>query len=339
MINKLIYKNKQHGINLYRYLAEEFCKDPETLSNYIVNSKEPIRKRNKLAAFTHEEYIVEYYLNEDNDHIHEIISNKDGMIVNEMLINIREEYPAYFEDLSKVKYLIDLSNYTVEDNIIKYLPAYKMDYIFGNHRIYINNDATNISFYNPVISSVTDKISYSQCVTNLRMPNNKTKSYSCIYTELSKIAFIKLFDHMFDDDVANSKYFQYSLIMHSNIHESKQISGFLNTTEIFRNGKTIFSYQCQITEELDLKERRIYHIDSRYDSREFVIDVGILPPDKKNPKTHTSVRIKFYGNINKIFEAEYQYNKTISEIMSNFNEVVESLIAIYYEIYKRYPSI
>ena len=309
MINELMYKNKQRGIVLHRYLAEEFCRNAETLSKHIESLQSSVPRMVKMAAFTYNEYIIEYYLIHDLNNILEIITNTDGIIIEENAINIPSEFPAYFEDLTKVIYKLELSDKTVDSNIENYLPYLKMTYSF-NKRFYFNND--NLFLLTTI-------------------PEGKE-----IFIILRDLEYIKLFDRLFDEDIAKSESFSNSMLLKSS--EPTYITGLMNTQQVFENGSTIFSSNFFVKHEIDIKEHRIYMVDRTKD-REFIIDVGILPPDEKHPEARTVVRITLYEDITKVFETSREYEKTISEVMSNFADIVEIIFEIYFNRYGRYPEL
>ena len=311
MINELMYKNKQRGIVLHRYLAEEFCRNAETLSKHIESLQSSVPRMEKLAAFTYNNYVIEYYLVHDSDNIFEIITNTDGIIIEENAINIPSEFPAYFEDLTKVIYKLELSDKTVDSNIENYLPYLKMTYSF-NKRFYFNNDNLFL-------------------LTTIPEGNE-------IFITLRDLEYIKLFDRLFDEDIAKSESFSNSMLLKSS--EPTYIAGFMNTKQVFANGSTIFSSNFFVKHEIDIKEHRIYMVDnSRTKDREFIVDVGILPPDEKHPETRTVVRITLYEDITKVFETSQEYEKTISEVMSNFADIAEIIFEIYFNRYGRYPEL
>lgn len=309
MINELMYKNKQRGIVLHRYLAEEFCRNAETLSKHIESLQSSVPRMVKMAAFTYNEYIIEYYLIHDLNNILEIITNTDGIIIEENAINIPSEFPAYFEDLTKVIYKLELSDKTVDSNIENYLPYLKMTYSF-NKRFYFNND--NLFLLTTI-------------------PEGKE-----IFIILRDLEYIKLFDRLFDEDIAKSESFSNSMLLKSS--EPTYITGLMNTQQVFENGSTIFSSNFFVKHEIDIKEHRIYMVDRTKD-REFIIDVGILPPDEKHPEARTVVRITLYEDITKVCETSREYEKTISEVMSNFADIVEIIFEIYFNRYGRYPEL
>ena len=311
MINELMYKNKQRGIVLHRYLAEEFCRNAETLSKHIESLQSSVPRMVKMAAFTYNEYIIEYYLIHDLNNIFEIITNTDGIIIEENAINIPSEFPAYFEDLTKVIYKLELSDKTVDSNIENYLPYLKMTYSF-NKRFYFNNDEL---FF----------------LTTIPEGNE-------IFITLRDLEYIKLFDRLFDEDIAKSESFSNSMLLKSS--EPTYITGLMNTKQVFANGSTIFSSNFFVKHEIDIKEHRIYMVDSsRTKDREFIVDVGILPPDEKHPKARTVVRITLYEDITKVCETSREYGKTISEVMSNFADIAEIIFEIYFNRYGRYPEL
>ena len=309
MINELMYKNKQRGIVLHRYLAEEFCRNAETLSKHIESLQSSVPRMVKMAAFTYNEYIIEYYLIHDLNNILEIITNTDGIIIEENAINIPSEFPAYFEDLTKVIYKLELSDKTVDSNIENYLPYLKMTYSF-NKRFYFNNDNLFL-------------------LTTIPEGNE-------IFITLRDLEYIKLFDRLFDEDIAKSESFSNSMLLKSS--EPTYITGLMNTQQVFENGSTIFSSNFFVKHEIDIKEHRIYMVDRTKD-REFIIDVGILPPDEKHPEARTVVRITLYEDITKVCETSREYEKTISEVMSNFADIVEIIFEIYFNRYGRYPEL
>lgn len=311
MINELMYKNKQRGIVLHRYLAEEFCRNAETLSKHIESLQSSVPRMVKMAAFTYNDYIIEYYIVHDSDNIFEIITNNDGIRIEENAINIPSEFPAYFEDLTKVIYKLELSDKTVDSNIENYLPYLKMTYSF-NKRFYFNNDNLFL-------------------LTTIPEGNE-------IFITLRDLEYIKLFDRLFDEDIAKSESFSNSMLLKSS--EPTYITGFMNTKQVFANGSTIFSSNFFVKHEIDIKEHRIYIVDSsRTKEREFIVNVGILPPDEKHPETRTVVRIKLYEDITKVFETSREYEKTISEVMSNFADITEIIFEIYFKRYGKYPEL
>lgn len=307
MVNELMYKNKQHGIVLHRYLAEEFCRNAETLSKHIESLQSSVPRMEKLAAFTYNNYIIEYYIVCDWDNLFEIITNTDGIIVEENAINILSEFPTYFEDLTKVIYKLELSDKTVDSNIENYLPYLKMTYSF-NKRFYFNNDD---------IFLLTTKPEGNE-----------------IFITLRDLEYVKLFDRLFDKDIAKSERFSNSMLLKSS--EPTYITGFMNTKQVFVYGSTIFSSNFFVKHEIDVKEHRIYKVD---ETREFIVYVGILPPDEKHPETRTVVRITLYEDITKVFETSREYEKTISEVMSNFADITETIFGIYFNRYGMYPEI
>lgn len=311
MINELIYKNKQLGINLYRYLSEKFCKDSKTLSKYIEELQSSVPRMVKMAAFTYNEYIIEYYLIHDLNNILEIITNTDGIIIEENAINIPSEFPAYFEDLTKVIYKLELSDKTVDSNIENYLPYLKMTYSFNKYT-YFNNDK-------PFLLTT--------------IPEGKE-----ILINFRDLEYIKLFDRLFDEDIAKSESFPNSMLLKS--IEPTYITGLMNTKQVFENGSTIFSSNFFVKHEIDIKEHRIYMVDSsRTKDREFIVNVGVLPTYDKNPKARTVVRITLYEDITKVFKTSREYEKTISEVMSNFADITEIICEIYFNRYGRYPEL
>ena len=309
MISELMYKNKQRGIVLHRYLAEEFCRNAETLSKHIESLQSSVPRMVKMAAFTYNEYIIEYYLIHDLNNILEIITNTDGIIIEENAINIPSEFPAYFEDLTKVIYKLELSDKTVDSNIENYLPYLKMTYSFNKYT-YFNNDKPFL-------------------LTTIPEGNE-------IFITLRDLEYIKLFDRLFDEDIAKSESFSNSMLLKSS--EPTYITGLMNTQQVFENGSTIFSSNFFVKHEIDIKEHRIYMVDRTKD-REFIIDVGILPPDEKHPEARTVVRITLYEDITKVCETSREYEKTISEVMSNFADIVEIIFEIYFNRYGRYPEL
>ena len=311
MINELMYKNKQRGIVLHRYLAEEFCRNAETLSKHIESLQSSVPRMVKMAAFTYNEYIIEYYLIRDLNNILEIITNIDGIIIEENAVNIPSEFPTYFEDLTKVIYKLELSDKTVDSNIENYLPYVKMTYSFNKY-IYFNNDK-------PFLLTT--------------IPEGKE-----ILINFRDLEYIKLFDRLFDEDIAKSESFSNSMLLKSS--EPTYITGLMNTKQVFENGSTIFSSNFFVNYELDIKEHRIYMVDSRRSKdREFIVGVGILPTYDKNPKARTVVRITLYEDITKVFETSREYEKTISEVMSDFADITEIICEIYFNRYGRYPEL
>lgn len=311
MINELMYKNKQRGIVLHRYLAEEFCRNAETLSKHIESLQSSVPRMVKMAAFTYNGYIIEYYLIRDLDNIFEIITNIDGIIIEENAVNIPSEFPTYFEDLTKVIYKLELSDKTVDSNIENYLPYLKMTYSFNKY-IYFNNDK-------PFLLTT--------------IPEGKE-----ILINFRDLEYIKLFDRLFDEDIAKSESFPNSMLLKSS--EPTYITGLMNTKQVFENGSTIFSSNFFVEYELDIKEHRIYMVDSRRSKdREFIVGVGILPTYDKNPKARTVVRITLYEDITKVFETSREYEKTISEVMSDFADITENICEIYFNRYGRYPEL
>lgn len=311
MINELMYKNKQRGIVLHRYLAEEFCRNAETLSKHIESLQSSVPRMVKMAAFTYNEYIIEYYLIHDLNNILEIITNTDGIIIEENAINIPLEFPAYFEDLTKVIYKLELSDKTVDSNIENYLPYLKMTYSFNKYT-YFNNDK-------PFLLTT--------------IPEGKE-----ILINFRDLEYVKLFDRLFDEDIAKSESFSNSMLLKSS--EPTYITGLMNTKQVFENGSTIFSSNFFVEYELDIKEHRIYMVDSRRSKdREFIVGVGILPTYDKNPKVRTVVRITLYEDITKVFETSREYEKTISEVMSDFADITEIICEIYFNRYGRYPEL
>ena len=265
----------------------------------------------KMAAFTYNEYIIEYYLIHDLNNILEIITNTDGIIIEENAINIPSEFPAYFEDLTKVIYKLELSDKTVDSNIENYLPYLKMTYSFNKYT-YFNNDK-------PFLLTT--------------IPEGKE-----ILINFRDLEYIKLFDRLFDEDIAKSESFSNSMLLKSS--EPTYITGLMNTQQVFENGSTIFSSNFFVKHEIDIKEHRIYMVDSsRTKDREFIVDVGILPTYDKNPKVRTVVRITLYEDITKVFETSREYEKTISEVMSNFADIAEIICEIYFNRYERYPEL
>ena len=311
MINELMYKNKQRGIVLHRYLAEEFCRNAETLSKHIESLQSSVPRMVKMAAFTYNEYIIEYYLIRDLNNILEIITNIDGIIIEENAVNIPSEFPTYFEDLTKVIYKLELSDKTVDSNIENYLPYVKMTYSFNKY-IYFNNDK-------PFLLTT--------------IPEGKE-----ILINFRDLEYIKLFDRLFDEDIAKSESFSNSMLLKSS--EPTYITGLMNTKQVFENGSTIFSSNFFVNYELDIKEHRIYMVDSsRTKDRQFIVDVGILPTYDKNPKARTVVRITLYEDITKVFKTSREYEKTISEVMSDFADITEIICEIYFNRYGRYPEL
>lgn len=311
MINELIYKNKQLGINLYRYLSEKFCKDSKTLSKYIEELQSVVPRMVKMAAFTYNDFIIEYYLIRDLDNIFEIITNIDGIIIEENAINIPSEFPAYFEDLTKVIYKLELSDKNINSDIQNYLPYLKMTYSFNKYT-YFNNDKLFL-------------------LTTI--PEGKE-----ILINFRDLEYVKLFDRLFDEDIAKSESFSNSMLLKS--IEPTYITGLMNTKQVFENGSTIFSSNFFVEYELDIKEHRIYMVDSsRTKDREFIVNVGILPTYDKNPKARTVVRITLYEDITKVFETSREYEKTISEVMSDFADITEIICEIYFNHYGRYPEL
>lgn len=308
MVNELMYKNKQRGIVLHRYLAEKFCRNAETLLKHIESLQSSVPRMVKMAAFTYNEYIIEYYLIRDLDNIFEVITNIDGIIIEENAISIPSEFPAYFEDLTKVIYKLELSDKTVDSNIENYLPYLKMTYSFNKYT-YFNNDK-------PFLLTT--------------IPEGKE-----ILINFRDLEYIKLFDRLFDEDIAKSESFSNSMLLKS--IEPTYITGLMNTKQVFENGSTIFSSNFFVNYELDIKEHRIYMVDSRRSKdREFIVNVGILPTYDKNPKARTVVRIILYEDITKVFETSREYEKTISEVMSDFADITEIICEIYFNRYGRY---
>lgn len=311
MINELMYKNKQRGIVLHRYLAEEFCRNAETLSKHIESLQSSVPRMVKMAAFTYNEYIIEYYLIHDLNNILEIITNTDGIIIEENAVNIPSEFPTYFEDLTKVIYKLELSDKTVDSNIENYLPYLKMTYSFNKYT-YFNNDK-------PFLLTT--------------IPEGKE-----ILINFRDLEYVKLFDRLFDEDIAKSESFSNSMLLKSS--EPTYITGLMNTQQVFENGSTIFSSNFFVKHEIDIKEHQIYMVDSsRTKDREFIVDVGILPTYDKNPKVRTVVRITLYEDITKVFETSREYEKTISEVMSDFADITEIIFEIYFNRYGRYPEL
>lgn len=311
MINELMYKNKQRGIVLHRYLAEKFCKDSKTLSKYIEELQSVVPRMVKMAAFTYNEYIIEYYLIRDLDNIFEVITNIDGIIIEENAVNIPSEFPTYFEDLTKVIYKLELSDKNINSDIQNYLPYLKMTYSFNKYT-YFNNDK-------PFLLTT--------------IPEGKE-----ILINFRDLEYIKLFDRLFDEDIAKSESFPNSMLLKS--IEPTYITGLMNTKQVFENGSTIFSSNFFVKYELDIKEHRIYMVDSRRSKdREFIVGVGILPTYDKNPKVRTVVRITLYEDITKVFETSREYEKTISEVMSDFADITENICEIYFNRYGRYPEL
>lgn len=311
MINELMYKNKQRGIVLHRYLAEEFCRNAETLSKHIESLQSSVPRMVKMAAFTYNDFIIEYYLIRDLDNIFEVITNIDGIIIEENAVNIPSEFPTYFEDLTKVIYRLELADKNINSDIQNYLPYLKMTYSFNKYT-YFNNDK-------PFLLTT--------------IPEGKE-----ILINFRDLEYIKLFDRLFDEDIAKSESFSNSMLLKSS--EPTYITGLMNTKQVFENGSTIFSSNFFVNYELDIKEHRIYMVDSRRSKdREFIVGVGILPTYDKNPKARTVVRITLYEDITKVFETSREYEKTISEVMSDFADITEIICEIYFNRYGRYPEL
>ena len=311
MINELMYKNKQRGIVLHRYLAEEFCRNAETLLKHIESLQSSVPRMVKMAAFTYNEYIIEYYLIRDLDNIFEVITNIDGIIIEENAVNIPSEFPAYFEDLTKVIYRLELADKNINSDIQNYLPYVKMTYSFNKYT-YFNNDK-------PFLLTT--------------IPEGKE-----ILINFRDLEYIKLFDRLFDEDIAKSESFSNSMLLKSS--EPTYITGLMNTQQVFENGSTIFSSNFFVKYEIDIKEHRIYMVDSsRKKDREFIVNVGILPTYDKNPKARTVVRITLYEDITKVFKTSREYEKTISEVMSDFADITEIICEIYFNRYGRYPEL